>query len=53
MADLSNPNILQGFVKCVIAIPQYEYMAAACEKQVFIWDIRSYNSIAVLRSHKD
>jgi WD40 repeat protein len=28
-------------------------MAAACEKQVFIWDYRTYKSMAVLKAHKD
>jgi WD40 repeat protein len=53
VADLSNPNYLQSFVKSVISIPQYSHLAAACDKQVFIWDVRLYDSIAILKSHKD
>ena len=53
VADLSNPNYLQNFVKSVLAIHQNNYIAAACEKQVFIWDIKSYSSVAVLKAHRD
>lgn len=53
MADLSNPNYLTGFVKSVIIVPEYSYISAACEKQVFIWDIRTYSEVAVLKQHKD
>lgn len=44
---------MQSFVKSVLAVHQYNYVAAACEKQVYIWDIKNYTSVAVLKAHKD
>lgn len=52
IADLSNPN-LQGFVKSVITIPDFSVISAACERQVYILDIRTYSDVAVLKQHKD
>lgn len=53
IADLSNHSNLQGFVKSVKILPQFSLLAAACEKQVLIWDLRSYSQVTVLRAHKD
>lgn len=34
-------------------VPEFSLISAACEKQVYIWDIRSYSEVAVLKNHKD
>ena len=51
IADLSMN--LQGFVKKVTVLPYMSLIAAACEKSVFLWDYRSFENVAVLKSHKD
>lgn len=28
-------------------------MAAACDKNILLWDLRTYESVAALRGHKD
>ena len=51
LADLSAP--LQGFVKKLIVMPSHSLLCAACEKLVFLWDYRSMEVSAVLKSHKE
>jgi WD40 repeat protein len=53
VADFSNLSYIQGFVKAVVAIPQYCYLAAACERNVLVWDVRTYEPVVILKAHKD
>jgi WD40 repeat protein len=51
-SDMTGTN-LNSFVRCLAIVPDKQLLAAACDKVITLWDLRTSNNEGVLRGHKD
>jgi len=51
-SDITGTN-LNSFVRCLAISQEKQLLAAACDKIITLWDLRTSNNEGVLRGHKD